>query len=386
MAAQAQRWPFLDLVRLGAALLVLFGHTRGLYLVSIRDVPEAGLATRAFYLVTGVHHEAVMLFFVVSGFLIGGAVWEDMERGRFDLRRYLVNRFARIYLVLIPALALTLAITAAGREFLADTRLFGLRPLPPANITATWTLDQIPCHLAALPGVACAPWGANPPLWSLGYEWTFYLMAPLLFGIWYAPERMLWRGLALLAFAATAASLLAGAEAWPFLFGTWLLGAVSARVVARTSLPLWLGLVGLAVACAAMVVSRTGALPLRLSDLGVAGGLALALCCREIVTFSVAERIVSRGAGFSFSLYLIHLPVGLLIGAILERLGWPAMLVQPGLAALAAFGITLAGCLFSAHLFARATEDHTAALRRLLRGRAREGTVQAAEQSLTTPS
>ena len=38
-------WPFLDLLRFGAALLVLFGHVRGLLFVSIQDVPAPGLGT-----------------------------------------------------------------------------------------------------------------------------------------------------------------------------------------------------------------------------------------------------------------------------------------------------------------------------------------------------
>ena len=50
-------WPFLDLLRFGAALLVLFGHARGLYFESITRVPDAGVGTRLFYLLTGLHYE-----------------------------------------------------------------------------------------------------------------------------------------------------------------------------------------------------------------------------------------------------------------------------------------------------------------------------------------
>jgi len=54
-ATDAMHWPFLDLVRFGAALLVLFGHARGLYFESITRVPDAGIGTRLFYLVIGTH-------------------------------------------------------------------------------------------------------------------------------------------------------------------------------------------------------------------------------------------------------------------------------------------------------------------------------------------
>src|SRR5580704_17059432 len=157
-------WPFLDLVRFGAALLVLFGHSRGLYFASIADVPDAGIATRLFYLATGLQHEGVVLFFVVSGFLVGGSAWRNIEAGRFDARLYLINRFSRIYLVLIPALALVFILDRLGANFLADTRFYAERPLFPSGVSAGWTWNQIPCHLASLQGVICYPWGADPPL------------------------------------------------------------------------------------------------------------------------------------------------------------------------------------------------------------------------------
>ena len=79
-------WPFLDLLRLGAALLVLFGHTRGLIFVSFQDIAQAGLGTKAFYFLTGIHREGVAIFFAVSGFLVGGGVWPAFTS--FSCRRW----------------------------------------------------------------------------------------------------------------------------------------------------------------------------------------------------------------------------------------------------------------------------------------------------------
>ena len=50
------------------------------------------------------------MFFIVSGFLVGGSVWRLIAQARFDLGAYLINRFARIYLVFIPALLLVLVL------------------------------------------------------------------------------------------------------------------------------------------------------------------------------------------------------------------------------------------------------------------------------------
>src|SRR5689334_11902743 len=104
-------WPFLDLLRLGSALLVLFGHTRGLLMEGIGNVEHPNALIRAFYLMTGLQHEGVVIFFVVSGFLVGGSAWQSMAAGRFNAATYFVNRFARIFLVLIPGLLLVLILS-----------------------------------------------------------------------------------------------------------------------------------------------------------------------------------------------------------------------------------------------------------------------------------
>ena len=68
----------------------------------------------------------------------------------------------------------------------------------------------------------------------------------------------------------------------------------------------------------------------------------------------------------SYSLYLIHLPIGVFVGGVLERLGWPATLIAPGPAAYAAFALIVAIALACAYLFAQLTEKHTARFRRFL--------------------
>src|SRR5580704_2852923 len=350
-ATDAMHWPFLDLVRFGAALLVLFGHARGLYFESITRVPDAGIGTRLFYLLTGLHYEGVMLFFVVSGFLVGGSVWRNIEGRRFDARLYLINRFSRIYLVLIPALVLVFLVEVLGGNLLAQTRFYAMRPLFPSEVADGWTWNQIPCHLAALQGVACAPWGADPPLWSLGWEWLFYLIAPVLFAIWLLPLRPLLRGITFACLCASLVTLL-GIGQWLLWFGIWLAGAGASLVASRRELPILAGLAGLLLCAIALVLSRTALVPGLIADLGVGLGLAIAVSCRKLANAAILESIAARGAAFSYSLYLIHLPVGVFVGGVLERLGWPATLIAPGPAAYAAFALIVAIALACAYLFA----------------------------------
>ena len=170
-------WPFLDLVRAGAALLVMLGHARGHFFPEYGALSAPGPLTKAFYLLTGLQHEGVVVFFLVSGFLVGGSAWASFADGRFEPLRYLANRFVRIYMVLIPGLALTLAIHAVGTAWFADTRSFAALPAQP------WSWAMGLCHLAALQGISCSVLVANAPLWSLSYEWLLYLAAPLVLGL-----------------------------------------------------------------------------------------------------------------------------------------------------------------------------------------------------------
>ncbi|MFI5013603.1 MAG: acyltransferase family protein [Hyphomicrobiales bacterium] len=364
-AKEAPHWPFLDLVRFGAALLVLFGHSRGLYFVGIAQAPDAGIATRLFYLVTGLQHEGVILFFVVSGFLVGGSVWRNIEAGRFEARLYLINRFSRIYLVLIPALVLVFILDRLGMSFLADTRFYAERPLFPSGVYAGWTWSQIPCHLASLQGAVCNAWGADPPLWSLGWEWVFYLLAPILFGICLLPLRPLARAAGLAVICASLFTLF-GVGDWLLWLFTWLIGVAASLMATRREVPLGLGLGGLVLCAAALITSRAAILPVLVTDLGIGIGLTLAVACRAIANAPILEKLAARGAGFSYSLYLIHLPMGIFAGAVLERLGFPATLMLPGPSAYAAFALIAAAALGAAMLFASLTEKHTARFRRFL--------------------
>jgi peptidoglycan/LPS O-acetylase OafA/YrhL len=364
-ASDTLHWPFLDLVRFGAALLVLFGHSRGLYFESISKAPDAGVATRLFYLATGLQHEGVVLFFVVSGFLVGGSAWRKFEKGEFKARLYLINRFSRIYLVLIPALVFAVLIDRLGANLFAETRFYAMRPLFPSGVSDGWTLDQIPCHLAALQGVFCAPIGADPPLWSLGWEWLFYLISPVLFAICLVPLRLSLRIVALICFWASIITVIGLGEGL-FWFMTWLMGMAASLLVLRRPVPIAPAIAGLALCATSLVVSRAVIVSATLTDLGIGAGLAVALSCPIIANGDVLSRFAAKGASFSYSLYLIHLPLGVFVGGLLERLGLPSVLMQPGPLALAAFALTVASAITGAMLFARATESHTAAFRRFL--------------------
>lgn len=179
----SNHWPLLDFLRATAALLVLFAYTRASYFVNTDVMAQPGLFLKLFYSDTALGSQAVVIFFVLSGFLIGGSLADSMQRGSFDLVRYLIARFVRIYIVYLPALLITEAVFLFGSLLLSDSGAGDNRPLFSQRQMDFGGVSQAICHLAGLQGFTCRPWDQNPPLWSLGYEWALYLFAPAIIGL-----------------------------------------------------------------------------------------------------------------------------------------------------------------------------------------------------------
>lgn len=104
--------------------------------------------------------EAVMLFFVISGFVIAYSVAQK----EMTFWEYFVRRFRRIYPLFLVALLLGVA----------DYLFFRKQPIPVRELVGNLFMLQ---DLGSLkPGTWFAPFAGVAPLWSLAYEWWFYLL------------------------------------------------------------------------------------------------------------------------------------------------------------------------------------------------------------------
>jgi len=179
---------YLDLLRLAAALLVFVHHAsyaryHGHWL--------QGLA--------GYGHEAVVVFFVLSGYVIA----YTREHKDHDWRHYAVQRLSRLWSVALPAIALTLLLDAWGRW---------LHPAPYPERASGW--GPVLASVLFVNEFWIEGWaaGSNIPLWSLSYEAGYYL----LFGVLsFSPPR--WR-----ATLALACALLIGPRLLLLLPAWWL--------------------------------------------------------------------------------------------------------------------------------------------------------------------
>lgn len=68
---------------------------------------DKGWFTALAFALSRLGHEAVVVFFVLSGYLVGGRSLQRAIEGRFDVPAYWLDRVTRVYVPLIPVLGLT---------------------------------------------------------------------------------------------------------------------------------------------------------------------------------------------------------------------------------------------------------------------------------------
>lgn len=105
---------------------------------------------------------AVMLFFIVSGFVIYYSVHKYEE---LSFKEYFWKRFKRIYFIFILALVISyLAACIKAGDW--------LNPNPKQLLVNLLNLQDLRRH----PGYIDIGYFSNAPLWSLSYEWWFYMI------------------------------------------------------------------------------------------------------------------------------------------------------------------------------------------------------------------
>lgn len=162
-----RRIEIVEAARGAAALYVLIGH---LFWTAFEVTGSAGPFFRLFRY----GHEAVILFFLLSGFSIHYTYYHRPLREAHELKRYFIGRFRRIYPVFLFAFALTLALGALAAS-LSPATLF--------RRYETSILDHAAQLLFLTDLKGSGTWFPVPPgnaaLWSLSYEVAFYLVYPL---------------------------------------------------------------------------------------------------------------------------------------------------------------------------------------------------------------
>jgi peptidoglycan/LPS O-acetylase OafA/YrhL len=314
VSVSSQHVPALTGIRALAALLVLGMHTEQNVSVDLGSVVP--------FLARG--YLGVDFFFVLSGFIITHVYAARLASPKLcTVQIYLWHRFIRLYPVHITILASLVAmISFAGAAGFA------------LNNPQEWQWTDLLWQLTLLHawGMTATP-GWNVPSWSISAEWFAYLLFPLL-----APALM-WvhaRGIALLiaiaalvamalcfALAGWALNTWAGPPALTRVFGEFLCGAALCRAVALTrksAVPR-----GDMLATGAFLGFLFGAWT-DLQDFVLVAFLALtifgtALSRGHVTRILGSSPFVWLGE-ISYSVYMVHFPILIVIRRLWEGLGF----------------------------------------------------------------
>ena len=346
---------FLDAMRFSAACVVFLSHLTGSEFNTTLPWVRWG-------------HEAVVIFFVMSGFVIAHVV----DKREQSAASYAAARLGRLYSVMLPALALTALLDPIGR--LSAPELYARIPddAPALRIAASLLFIQQSWNLTVMPL-------SNGPFWSLGFEFWYYVI----FGAW-----QLTTGHTRVV-VMTVGALVAGPRILAF-FPLWLLGVLAYRLHQNWQPPARLQTLFFTFAALSFVslfvlghpastltsfiegifpdgYIDTGLLRIFAGDIPkLPADLLLGLTFAALIVFlphyrwrSIAAKRSARAirhlAGSTFSLYLFHVPLLYFFVAIANIQRDNATQIV----------LTGAAVLLSSHMLSYLGERHVATYRRL---------------------
>jgi peptidoglycan/LPS O-acetylase OafA/YrhL len=292
-------------------------------------------------------HQAVILFFLISGFCIHfrqakatarNEQSSTVPRASLDLRAYGWRRIRRLYPPLVLALMLTALFDAIGSRFNPDYYA-GKTAYTWINsaVNGSHSLAALGGNLLFQSGLLAPAFGSNGPLWSLSYEFWFYVLYPILFLV---SVRLSARTMMIVAGATSALGLLLIQANWlpywlvvvPAYWAVWAGGALIAEAyVGRIQLRglRWLApiaVIGLLALAALTALRRLGTVngDFYSPSLDVAWGVGLGILLAYMMLAPSApvRHLAEKAVRYlwplgtiSYSLYIVHFPWLALISA-----------------------------------------------------------------------
>lgn len=321
----------IDSLRGFLAIYVLCGHARWLLWTGhaewIRH-PHAWWADTLAYASAGLRygHEAVMVFFVLSGFFIHLRNAEDLASGqsqKLQALPYARRRMHRLVPPYLLALLITLSLDAVGK-YLWPSLYSGKVGDPLLQSTLShmgYSAASVWPALVFLPSSLGQDFGTNGPLWSLAYEAVYYAAYPLWCLLRQSSGRWLAFGVVPAAGLATGCWVLSG---WFSMvishYAIWLAGAALAEIFcSRPTIHKMRLLAGLAF-LGGVGLQVTGTIS------GLSGGILAAVlygtglvCGVACLPLQTADWSLLRYLEFlgvrSYSIYITHFPFLILMSA-----------------------------------------------------------------------
>jgi len=298
---QPEHIPLIDTFRVVASQLIMLSH-----LVTYGPLPHAAreILPGTIDWIYGYARIAVQVFLVISGFLAARSLAAgDMGLSPLGL---IGRRYLRLVIPYGAAIVLAIISAAAARCWMTHE-----------SIPARPEFLQVLAHMVLLQdlyGIEALSAG----IWYIAIDFQLYALMALL--VWCgrrsSAARMVLPGLLL-------ASLFwfNRDPAWDncalYFFGSYGLGAAAWWASQRRNAPTWICTAALIACCALMVDFR-----LRIA-VALAVALALGLSRRSgLLAHCMSARPLEFLGRISYSVFLVHFPVCLLVNALFVRLGW----------------------------------------------------------------
>lgn len=367
---------WLDLFRWISASIVVISHAGGILMVTLSELPPSQHTAAQFIysFVAGFAHPAVMIFFVMSGYLVGGSFGKQILSGKPDYALYFSKRAARLLIVLIPALLLTVALQYVAKPIADDLAIDVYNKASSSADVGTFI-----CNAAFLQNIFCSRFGGNDSLWSLTHEAWYYVAFPLIASAalpisWRARVFAVGSGFGILVLL----NLLqrSNVPIAPYAF-IWGLGAIVAifPTPRRIPGPLVVGCVFIVVLTSVRIAATVfdqNTFSVFIMDFLVAGvfsALIWSMKVSKTLVSPMGGRWNKGMADFSFSLYCVHFPILMLYSTLSQKfLGYGYNMTVDNIYEWGVVFGGLASAFILAYLFSVITERNTEAVRRRIWG------------------
>ena len=325
MSARRINFGNLDALRGLLAVYVALGHCRWLlweghaaWLAAPHDAWETVPVYASAVLRYG--REAVMVFFVLSGFFIHFRAAEPAAREQFQAAPFYRRRWHRLAAPYFFALTITLVCDLIGRS--SWPMLYAARTGDPV-LDTTFVLggyspaSVIPAALL-LPSSLGRDFGSNGPLWSIAFEAVYYALYPLWLRVRHRSRVAAFGIIPAFCLLLTLSPARMFPVAVLMYYPVWLVGALLAERMAGVGVPVRAMAAGVALfAAGAGLYLLVDLLFVRvIAALMFGSGLVLAFGgaqSRDRVLLPLFERLGVR----SYTIYIVHFPFLALMSAYL---------------------------------------------------------------------